>query len=45
VDSRDAVGMHIFPANSTITEGCAVVIFGGGTPTGISVPWFGIFVE
>jgi hypothetical protein len=31
----DAVEVrHIFPISSTIPAGCAIVIFGGGTPTG-----------
>lgn len=31
----DAVGIrHIFPANTIIPDGCAIVIFGGGAPTG-----------
>ena len=31
----DAVGVrHMFPAGSVITNGCSVVVFGGGTPTG-----------
>ncbi len=31
----DAVGVrHVFPAGSVIADGCAVVVFAGGTPTG-----------
>ncbi len=31
----DLVGTrHTFPANTIISDGCAIVIFGGGTPTG-----------
>lgn len=31
----DAVGLrHLFPAESILEPGCAVVVFGGGTPTG-----------
>ena len=25
---------HIFPANTVVTDGCGIVVFGGGTPTG-----------
>jgi hypothetical protein len=32
---NDAVGVrHTFPPGSTLTAGCAIVVFGGGTPTG-----------
>jgi hypothetical protein len=31
----DAVGVrHTFPAGTVVTDGCAVVVFAGGTPTG-----------
>lgn len=31
----DAVGVrHTFPAGSIVTDGCAVLVFAGGTPTG-----------
>jgi len=31
----DAVGVrHTFPAGSTVTDDCAIVVFGGGTPSG-----------
>ncbi len=33
---------HTFPANSIVTAGCAVVVFGGGTPTG---PFGGALVQ
>lgn len=25
---------HVFPAGTTVADGCAIVVFGGGTPTG-----------
>lgn len=32
----DAVGVrHTFPANTIVGDGCAIVVFGGGTPTGV----------
>lgn len=32
---NDLVGVrHVFPANSIVPPGCAIVVFGGGTPTG-----------
>ncbi|MEO1035360.1 MAG: ExeM/NucH family extracellular endonuclease [Pseudomonadota bacterium] len=32
---NDAVGLrHMFPAGTVVADGCAIVVFGGGTPVG-----------